>query len=62
MLSVAIQDTRILDIVLHHHERLDGPELSESVRLVTICDTYAAMTEFRPYVLPLSPRMALETM
>jgi len=32
------------------------------VRMVTICDIYAAMTEARPYRVPLSPQDALSLM
>ena len=71
MLGAEIQDVRILDVVLHHHERLDGygypermigRELSDAVRVVAICDIYAAMTEFRPYGTPLSAQEALQRM
>ncbi|MET0527269.1 MAG: HD domain-containing phosphohydrolase, partial [Microvirga sp.] len=42
----------------HHHEMLDGSgypdglrqdEISDMVRLLTVCDIYAALTERRPY-------------
>jgi putative nucleotidyltransferase with HDIG domain len=48
----------ILDIVLHHHEYLDGSgyparltasEISDCVRIITICDIFAAMIEKRSY-------------
>ena len=54
-------DDRILDIVRHHHEYLDGSgypdnlpaeRISRLVRIVTICDIYAAMVERRPYKEP----------
>ncbi|MCB4802646.1 putative nucleotidyltransferase with HDIG domain [Methylobacterium brachiatum] len=44
--------------VRHHHEMLDGTgypdglrgaEISDAVRLLTICDIYSALTEHRPY-------------
>jgi putative nucleotidyltransferase with HDIG domain len=56
-------DPATLDAVRHHHEMLDGsgypdalaaPEISDLVRLLTICDIYAALTEKRPYK-PLLP-------
>ncbi len=61
----------MLEVVRHHHERLNGSgypgglggaELSDAVRMVTICDIYAAMTETRPYRVPLSPQDALSLM
>ena len=64
-------DKHMLEVVRHHHERLNGSgypgglggaELSDAVRMVTICDIYAAMTETRPYRVPLSPQDALSLM
>jgi putative nucleotidyltransferase with HDIG domain len=52
----------ILDVVRHHHEylngtgypdRLQGRQISEYVRIVTICDIYAALIERRPYRAPM---------
>ncbi len=54
-------DANVLDIVRHHHEYLDGSgypdglraaEISPLVRLMTICDIYAALIERRPYKAP----------
>ena len=48
----------ILDIVLHHHEYLDGSgyparltagDISDCARIITICDIFAAMIEKRSY-------------
>ena len=48
----------MLDVVLHHHELLDGSgypnslrgnQISDIVRLTTIVDIYAALVEKRPY-------------
>ncbi|KQT60806.1 phosphohydrolase [Methylobacterium sp. Leaf456] len=48
----------ILDVVRHHHERLDGsgypegltaPRIGDLVRLVAICDVHSALTERRVY-------------
>jgi putative nucleotidyltransferase with HDIG domain len=58
----------ILDIVRHHHEYLDGTgypdrlrgaQISGYVRIVTICDIYAALIERRPYKAPMQPQLAL---
>jgi putative nucleotidyltransferase with HDIG domain len=57
--------------VRDHHERLDGSgypaglqaaEISESVRIVTLCDVFAAMTEPRPYGIPFPWSDALNLM
>src|SRR6202521_277911 len=51
----------MLDVVLHHHEFLDGTgyhdglrgdQISDIVRLTTIVDVYAALVEKRSYRLP----------
>ena len=51
----------MLDVVLHHHEFLDGSgypdgltgnEISDIVRLTTIVDIYAALVENRSYRMP----------
>ena len=55
-------DAETLDVVLHHHEYLDGSgypdglvasQINDLVRLLTICDIYAALIERRPYKSPL---------
>lgn len=60
----SLSDTRIigwnavLDVIRHHHERLDGsgypfgltaPGISWRTRCVTVCDVFAALIESRPY-------------
>jgi HD-GYP domain-containing protein (c-di-GMP phosphodiesterase class II) len=71
MVGVEVRDGLTLDVILHHHERLDGSgyphrrrglEISDPVRVVTICDVYAAMTECRPYGTSLSAQDAIRTM
>jgi len=53
----------MLDVILHHHEYLDGSgyphglhenEISDLVRTVTIADIYGALIERRPYRAPMS--------
>jgi len=60
-------EPELLDVVLRHHELLDGSgypdglsgsQISDLVRLVTICDIYAAMIERRPYRQPMHPGRA----
>lgn len=61
-------DPVILDVIRHHHEYLDGSgypdrlqgrQISDYVRIVTICDIYAALIERRPYRAPMPQRQAL---
>jgi putative nucleotidyltransferase with HDIG domain len=61
----------MLDVVLHHHEFLDGTgypdrlqaeQISDIVRLTTIVDVYAALVESRPYRLPFTHAKAFSTM
>lgn len=53
----------IVSVVRHHHEFLDGSrypdglrahQISDLVRMTTICDVYAALVERRPYRDPMS--------
>ncbi|GLS46518.1 HD-GYP domain-containing protein [Methylobacterium brachythecii] len=64
-------DAQTLDVVLHHHEMLDGsgyPDglkgdaISDRVRLITICDIYAALIERRPYRAPMGHGEALRVL
>lgn len=64
-------DEKIIDMVLHHHEFLDGTgypdglageEISLMVRLLTIVDVYAALIDRRPYKAALSKATAYDTM
>ena len=59
----------LLDVVLRHHEMLDGSgypdgitgsRISDLVRLVTICDIYAALVEQRPYRQAMDPAQAFK--
>ncbi|MGU3359791.1 HD-GYP domain-containing protein [Methylobacterium sp. M6A4_1b] len=61
-------DTATLGAVRHHHEMLDGSgypdglvgaEINDTVRLLTICDIYAALTERRSYKKPMPAREAM---
>jgi HD-GYP domain-containing protein (c-di-GMP phosphodiesterase class II) len=61
----------MLDVVLHHHELLDGSgypdglkgdQISDIVRLITIVDIYAALVEKRPYRLPFTHARAFAMM
>ena len=57
----------ILEATRGHHEYLDGSgypqglragEISDVVRMITICDIYAALIEKRSYKAPMAPREA----
>lgn len=60
-----------LDIVRFHHEVLDGSgyplglkaeQLSQEIRLATVCDVFEALTSARPYKRPWTTRDALNWM
>ena len=60
-------DSEVLDVVLHHHELLDGAgypnglkdqAISDTVRMVTIADIYSALVEERAYRSGMPPRDA----
>lgn len=62
-------EPEILEVVLRHHELLDGSgypdglsgsQIGDLVRLITICDIYAALIERRPYKQPMPPTRAFE--
>ena len=52
------------DIVLQHHEKMDGSgypyglkgdEISKSARIIAVCDVFEGVTSNRPYRKPMSP-------
>jgi len=58
ILAPIVEDTSILDIVRHHHERYDGKGYPDSLRcneipigasILAVADTYDALTSSRPY-------------
>lgn len=62
-------DASILSVVRHHHEMLDGsgyPDglsgaaVPDIVRLITVCDIYAALVERRPYRAPMPAPEAVQ--
>jgi putative nucleotidyltransferase with HDIG domain len=71
LLEARETDEILLTVVRDHHERLDGTgyprrltaeQISWSVRMVTLCDVFAAMTEPRPYANVMRWDEALERM
>lgn len=64
-------DESLLAVVRHHHELLDGTgypdrlsggEIPDIVRLITVCDIYAALAERRPYRAPMAVPEALRVL
>jgi len=64
-------DAEVIDVVRHHHERIDGTgypdrlkgkQISDLVRIVAICDVFSALTERRAYRQPARPAEALAIM
>jgi putative nucleotidyltransferase with HDIG domain len=62
-------EPELLEVVLRHHELLDGsgypdglagPQINDLVRLVTICDIYAALIEHRSYKRAMEPALAFK--
>jgi len=62
-------EPELLEVVLRHHELLDGSgypdglagaQINDLVRLVTICDIYAALIERRPYRPAMEPARAFK--
>lgn len=71
LLEAGETDELLLTTTRDHHERLDGsgyprqltaPDISIAVRIVTLCDVFAAMTEPRPYVVAMKWDEALGAM
>jgi putative nucleotidyltransferase with HDIG domain len=72
--ALAAQDgfpPEVLDVVLHHHELLDGSgypdglhsnQISDIVRLTTMIDIYSALVEERAYRLPFTHARAFSIM
>ncbi len=69
LISRHIQDDRITDIILQHHERLDGSgypfglkgeDIGILPRIVAVADTYDALISQRPYKTSFSVKKALE--
>lgn len=64
-------DDSLLAVVRHHHElldgsgypdRLSGSAIPDIVRLITICDIYAALVERRPYRAPMPAAEAIRVL
>nr|WP_091716061.1 HD-GYP domain-containing protein [Methylobacterium phyllostachyos] len=64
-------EPEVIDVVRHHHERIDGkgyPDrlsgaaITDLVRIVSICDVFSALTERRTYRQPATSAEALSIM
>lgn len=64
-------DDTLLSVVRHHHEALDGSgypdglagcQIGDLVRLITVCDIYAALVERRPYRAPMPADRAIQVL
>ncbi len=62
---------RVLPIIRHHHERIDGSgypdglrgeEIPQTARILQVVDIYDALTSTRPYRAAMAPPVALATM
>jgi putative two-component system response regulator len=68
ILTPVIEDTEILKMVRHHHERYDGKGYPDGIsagqiplgaRIIAVADTYDAMTSDRPYRKAVSHEIAV---
>ncbi len=66
-----VEDELVLDVCLHHHERMDGKgypdqlqeeKISLYARMGTVCDVYDAITSDRCYKKGWEPSMAIQKM
>lgn len=71
LMQAGIKDAVVLDVCLHHHEKIDGsgyPEglASETISLFAkmgaVCDVYDAVTSNRPYKVGWEPSVSLKRM
>ena len=71
LMKVDIKDTVVLDVCLHHHEKVDGtgyPEklagsnISLFAKMGAICDVYDVITSNHPYKAGWKPSVALQRM
>lgn len=69
--SAQMNDTIALDVVLHHHEKVDasgypehlsGEHISLHARMGAVCDVYDAITSDRPYKQGWDPAEAIKRM
>ncbi len=68
LFSKRLINDKLIEIILNHHERLDGSgypnalrngEISATVRIVAVADVYEALVAMRPYKKPLPHEVAM---
>ncbi len=71
LMQAGIKDAVVLDVCLHHHEKVDGsgyPEgltgeaISLFAKMGAVCDVYDAVTSNRPYKIGWEPSVSLKRM
>lgn len=71
LLAAGINDEVVLDVCLHHHEKIDGTgyprkfkdeQISLFAKMGAICDVYDAITSNRPYKSGWDPGVSLQRM
>lgn len=71
LLEAGVTDEVVLDVCLHHHEKLNGrgypegrdaPNISLMARMGAICDVYDAITSNRPYKAGWDPAESIKRM
>ncbi|MDE2081649.1 MAG: HD-GYP domain-containing protein [Burkholderiales bacterium] len=71
LLEGRVAPESMLDVVLHHHERIDGTgyphrlageQISQVSRMAAICDVYDAITSNRPYKAGWDPAASISRM
>jgi putative nucleotidyltransferase with HDIG domain len=71
LIESGFQDAVTLDVVLHHHERIDGSgyphglsgnEISLFAKMGAVCDVYDAITSNRPYKAGWEPVESIQRM
>jgi HD-GYP domain-containing protein (c-di-GMP phosphodiesterase class II) len=71
LLEAGINDETVLDVCLHHHEKMDGTgypskfkdeQISLFAKMGAVCDVYDAITSNRPYKSGWDPGVSLQRM
>lgn len=71
LLQGGVEDAVVLDVCLHHHEKMDGSgypsklkgeDISLLAKMGAVCDVYDAVTSNRPYKVGWEPGVSLQRM